>query len=51
MRSRGWCADEQRLGPRHPLTYFAVATLLIVAAFIPARRATRVNPMIALRTE
>jgi putative ABC transport system permease protein len=41
--------------PRDPLTYFAVAALLTVVAFvatlIPARRATRVDPMNALRAE
>jgi predicted permease len=41
--------------PTDPVTYAAVAVLLSVVAFIaifiPARRATRVDPMIALRAE
>ena len=40
---------------RDPLTYGSVAALVaivsLVATLVPARRATRVDPMIALRAE
>ena len=40
---------------RDPLTYGAVAALVavvsLIATLVPARRATRVDPMIALRAE
>ncbi len=43
------------VSPFDPMTYAAVAGLLIsiclIASFVPARRATLVDPLIALRTE
>jgi putative ABC transport system permease protein len=55
LASRLMTALLFRTASTDPITYVAVALILIfvalAASYIPARRVTRVNPMIALRSE
>jgi putative ABC transport system permease protein len=43
------------VGPMDPLTYASVAAVLLavalLASYLPARKAARVDPMVALRAE
>jgi putative ABC transport system permease protein len=53
--SRVLASQMYGITARDPLTYGAVALLLagvaLLATYVPARRATRVDPMLALRSE
>ena len=43
------------IAPTDPMTYVAItatlAIIALIASYLPARRATRINPMAALRAE
>jgi ABC-type antimicrobial peptide transport system permease subunit len=53
--SRGLSLFLYGVSPFHPPTFVGVALFLlgagVAASYFPARRATRVDPMLALRTE
>ncbi len=53
--TRGLSATLYQISPTDPATFTVVAVLLasvaLLACYLPARRATRVDPIIALRTE
>lgn len=55
LGGEGLANNLVEISPRDPVTYLSVALLLtvvaVVSSYVPAKRATRVDPMIALRAE